>query len=118
MPAQKITTTFSRMLDLLGLIALGVTTLLLIGSFWFIDEFIRGILLSGVFPWLLTSTVLFGLARIVDLAGFALSVRSANSISEDLYPGDANAERTVPGLRIVAGGKDADPTRPRVDNAA
>ena len=119
MSTRGITSTISRSLDLLGMIALGVTALLLGGSFWFMDEFLKGILLSGVFPWLLTSTALFGLARIVDLAGFALSQSHPSAAEpEEVYGADANAERTVPGLRIVPGGKDGAASQSRIDNAA
>ena len=120
MPINKLANHLSRALDMLGIVALAVTALLLAGSYWFVDDFVRGILLGGVFPWLLTSTVLFVLARIIDLSGFALTVTRQDSLQVQDTGDEADAanERTVPGLRILSGGKKSAGAGSRIDNAA
>jgi hypothetical protein len=71
---NHLMTFLRRTLDFLGLTALAVTALLLGGSFWFVDDFLKGIMLSGVFPWLLASVALFAAARVIELVQFALSI--------------------------------------------
>lgn len=105
----------SRILDLVGIMALVVTAMLLAGSFWFVDRLIQGILLNGVFPWLGSAVALFTAARLIDLARFGLSREGRR---RDVTPVDGPPPATArSGLRVV-GRSDAEGRSPEMNDAA